>query len=48
MIATLTAIGFATTTVVALAGWWSATQRIVFLDAVIEAAKTEIWAEDAR
>ena len=36
---------FAATTAIALAGWWSATQRIVFVDAVIEVAKTEFWPE---
>ena len=27
----------------ALTGWWVATDRIVFLDAVIDALKTETW-----
>ena len=41
--ATAAAIVFAGTTVIALVGWWCATDRIVFLNAMLEAARTEIW-----
>ena len=46
MSAVLAAILFCTT-VIALAGWWSATNRIVFLDAVVEALKTEKFDDPA-
>lgn len=48
MIATLAACGFACTTLIALVGWWHATDRIVILDAMLDALETETWSEEAQ